>query len=78
MLGLFLPERRYASADTSYGPISVCERVGECPSQVGVLSKRRTDRAGFWHGGFFSPVLHCSVKNQVSTKIRVLPLILFS
>jgi len=58
--------------------LSVSVSVSVCPSQVGVLSKRRTDRAGFWHGGFFSPVLHCSVKNQVSTKIRILPLILFS
>ena len=33
-----------------------------------------TDRAGFWHGGFFRSVLHCVLKEiQVSTKIRVLP-----
>jgi len=38
----FLPARRYASAGTSYGPVSDClsARVCVCLSQVGVLSKR--------------------------------------
>ena len=33
----FLPARCYASADTGYGPVSVCLCL--CLSQVGVLSK---------------------------------------
>jgi len=38
----FLPARRYASAGTSYGPVSDCLSacVCVCLSQVGVLSKR--------------------------------------
>ena len=35
----FLPARRYASAGTSYGPMS----VSLCLSQVGVLSKRSSE-----------------------------------
>ena len=30
------------------------------------------NRAGFWHGSFFPPILHCFKETQVSTKIRVL------
>jgi len=40
---LFLPARRYASAGTSCGPVS----VGLCLSQVGVLSKR-LDESGWF------------------------------
>jgi len=39
----FLPARRYASAATSYGPVSVCL----CLSQVGVLSKRMNESSWF-------------------------------
>ena len=39
----FLPARRYASAGTSYGPVSVCL----CLSQVGVLSKRLNESGWF-------------------------------
>jgi len=50
-------------APHSYGPVSVCLSV--CLSQVGVLSKvETTDRAGFEHGGFLQPILHCIIRNS--------------
>jgi len=45
-LKALLPARRYASADTSYGPVSVCL----CLSQVGVLSKRMNKSGWFLAG----------------------------
>jgi len=51
---IFLPARRYARADTSYGPVSVCV----CLSQVGVLSKRQYEPRRFWHVSFLPPILH--------------------
>jgi len=50
----FLPARRYASAGTSYGPVSVCL----CLSQVGVPSKQVNESTWFWHGSFFPPIVH--------------------
>jgi len=59
----FLPARRYASAGTSYGPVSVYLSVRVCLSQVGVLSKRMNDPSWvFLHGGFFGPILHYVVR----------------
>jgi len=45
--------RGYASAVVA---VVVCPSV--CPSQAGIVSKRNdwTDRAGFWQGGFLSPI----------------------
>ena len=37
----------------------LCPSVRLCLSQVGVLSKGWTNRAGFWHVSFLPPVLHC-------------------
>jgi len=68
----FSPARRYASAGTSHGPVSVCLSV--CLSQVGVLSKRLNESS--W---FLARELHltyptlCYKKIQVPSKIRVLP-----
>ena len=70
--GWFLPARRYASAGTSYGPVSVCLSVRVCLSQVGVLSKRMNDPSWvFLHGGFFGPILHY-VEIQISTTMSIL------
>jgi len=52
----FLPARRYASASTSYVPVSVY------PSQVGVLLKRLDGSSWFLARGFFRPILHGVVK----------------
>jgi len=41
----FLPSRRYSSAGTSHGPVSV--RLSVCLSQVGVLSKRLDESSWF-------------------------------
>jgi len=50
---IFLPARRYASAGTSYGPMSVCHNSEFCKNGW-------TNRAGFWHGSFLLPsFLHC-------------------
>jgi len=53
-LDYFYPRNgHYASAGTSCDPasaVSVCLSV--CLSPFGVLSKRRTNRAGFWHGRY--------------------------
>jgi len=71
----FLPARRYASAGTSYGPVSICL----CLSQVGVLSKRLTNRAGFWHDSFLTPILHVFLLHTLdldrhqSTKFTISP-----
>ena len=52
----FLPARRYASAGTSYGPVSVFV----CLSQVVVLSKRLNESSlMFLAGELRSPALHC-------------------
>ena len=60
--GQFLPTRRCASVGTSYSPVSVCHNSVFC-------WRCWADRASFWHGGFFWPVLHCFLKEiQVSTK----------
>jgi len=59
-LVVILPAQRYASAGTSYGPVSVCLSVSL--SQVGVLSKGMNGLIWFWHGGFFRPVLHCVLR----------------
>ena len=48
MLGLFLPERRYASADTSYGPISVSKRVGVCLSVTSRCSIKTKDGSSWF------------------------------
>jgi len=40
--------------------IALCPSV--CLSQVGVLSNGKTNRAGFWHGSFIRPILHCVVR----------------
>jgi len=63
-----LPERRYAKAGTSYGPVSVCL------SQVGVLLKWLDGSSSFlaWRLLSTSPAL-CFNEIQVCTKIRVLP-----
>jgi len=47
-----LTTRRYDSAGTSYGPMSVSVSVtSQCSIEM--------NWAGFWHGGFHSSVLHC-------------------
>jgi len=56
---LFLPARRYASAGISYGPVSVS--VSVCHKSVFYWSGW-TDRAGFWNGCFFRPVLRCVLR----------------
>jgi len=53
------------SADTSYGPVSVC------PSQFGVLSKR-LNKSSWWELSSTCPTL-CFKEIRVSPKIRVLP-----
>jgi len=65
---LFLPARRYASAGTSYGPVSVCL------SQVGVLLKWLDGSSWFlaWRLLSTSSTL-CFKEIQVCTKIRALP-----
>ena len=46
---MFLPARRYASAGTSYAPVSISPRsVCVCPSQVGVLLQRMDRSRWFW------------------------------
>ena len=68
--GAFLPARRYGSAGTSYGPVS----VSVCLSQVGVLSKWMDRSSWFVACVLLStyPTL-CYKEIQVCTKIRVLP-----
>jgi len=39
-----------------YPSVGVCVCLSVCLSQVGVLLKWLTDRAGFWREGFFRPV----------------------
>jgi len=57
VLRLLLPARRYASAGTSYGPVSmsVCHKSE-------FYRNEWTDRAGFWHVGFIRPMLHCVLR----------------
>jgi len=66
----FLPARRYASADTSYGRVSV--RV--CLSQVCVLWKRLDESGWFlaWELPSTYPTL-CYKEIQASSKIRYFP-----
>jgi len=50
----FLPARCYASADTGYGPVSVCLSVCVCVCHKSVFSRNAwTDSSGSWRGGFF-------------------------
>ena len=62
------PARRYANADTSYGPVSVCQSV--CLSQVPDLSKPLTNRAGWWllekGGRSERDKLHCRLSAQLT------------
>jgi len=53
----FLPARRYARANTGYGSVFVFLSASVCHKSV-FYRKGWTDRAGFWHGGFFRPILH--------------------
>jgi len=55
----FLPARRYASAGTRHGPVSVCLCLSVCPSQVGVLKRRLNESSWLWHGSFLPPIPHC-------------------
>ena len=55
----FLPARRYASATTGCGRVSVTSR---CSIET-----------GFWRGSFLRPILHCHKEIQISSKIRVFP-----
>jgi len=65
----FLPARRYASACTTCGPVSVCLCVRLYLSQVGVLS---IDLVLAWRLLSANPTL-CCAEIQVFTKIIVLP-----
>jgi len=68
----FLPAPRYASAGTSYGPVSVCLSVCHMSE---FYRNEWTNRAVFWHGCFLRPIL-CTLsykKIRVSPKIAVLP-----
>jgi len=50
----FLPARRCASADTSYGSVSVCLPLSVRVCHKSVLYRNCwTNRAGFWHGTSF-------------------------
>ena len=66
----FLPARRYASAGTIYGPVSVCV----CLAQAGVMSKRMNES-----GRFLAWQLPCTCRPlcykevRVPSTIRVLP-----
>jgi len=53
-----LPTRRYASASTSYGPVSLCV----CLSQVGVLLKRLGEWGWFLARELSQPILHCVIR----------------
>jgi len=53
----FLPARRYARANTGYGSVFVFLSASVYHKSV-FYRKGWTDRAGFWHGGFFRPILH--------------------
>ena len=60
---IFFRARRYASASTGCGPVSVYLCLCVCQSQVGVLLKRLDGPSWFfWHGGFFRPVCHYVIK----------------
>jgi len=73
----FLPARRYTSAGTSYGPVSVC--LSHCLSQVGVLSKRLNESSWFLAWDLLSAYPTLRYKEiQVCSKIRVHPLELCS
>jgi len=47
--------RRYASAGTSYDPVSVCHKSV-------FYRNDRTNRAGFWHAGFLPYIPHRAVR----------------
>ena len=56
----FITARRYASAVFA---VIVCPSV--CPSvrhEPVLYQKNWTNRAGFWHGGFLTPIPLCAVK----------------
>ena len=66
--------RRYASA--VYATV-LCRTV--CLLQAGVLSKRLTDRADFWHGGYHRPVRKTGVSQyNLNIAKRYLVFVLFS
>jgi len=52
-----LPARRYASAGTSYAPVSVLSVCMSVTSRCSV--KSMLGLIWFWYGGFFQPVLCC-------------------
>ena len=67
---IILPAQRYASASTSYGPVSVCL----CLLQVGILSKGMDGMIWFLARGLISTSRKlCRKEIHVSTKIKVLP-----
>ena len=73
----FLPARRYASAGTSYGPVSDCLSACVCVSlsQVGVLSKRLNKSDCFLSRELLLIYTAlCYKEIQVLSKARVLPL----
>ena len=53
---MFLPARRYASADTSYGPVSV-----SVTSRFSVETAKRIGHV-FWRGSFLRFILHCVLR----------------
>ena len=71
-LVVFLPARRYASASTSCGPVSVRPSVRLCLSQSVFCRNWWTDQTGFlaWRLLSTSPTLYCK-DIQVSRYTRV-------
>jgi len=64
----FLPARRYASAGIiSHGPVSVCLCLSVCHNSE-FYRNGWTNRAGFWHGSFLTPVLTVSTGNSAHSK----------
>ena len=63
-LAFFLPARRYASADTSYGSVSVCLCLSVCICllQVGVLSRRMNESSWFLAWELFSTYPACILR----------------
>jgi len=59
----FLPTQCYASMGASYGPVSVsvCHKSVFCWNGW-------TNLAGFWHGSFLWPILHCVIRKFVYLK----------
>jgi len=55
---VFFTARRYASAVFySHGPVPVYVR-----HKSEFYRNGRTNRAGFWHGSFLPPILHCDLR----------------